>query len=137
METSAAREPVVCPNATAAAESLVPTCMFAPERGREDDPCGAEGLADCDGTNGDSADHLDLSSKVGLIATASCYGSTLTSFPPELYLSCVREYYSSVVLFRIGVCALCGSNCLAWCNISSVLEFVWPHKQRSAGCVRG
>lgn len=65
MATLAAAEPAICPNAIAAAESIVPACMFAPDREGEDDPCGAEGFEACDGTNGESADHLDLSSKVG------------------------------------------------------------------------
>lgn len=65
MATLAAAEPAICPSAIAAAESIVPACMFAPDRDGEDDPCGAEGSEACDGTNGESADHLDLSSKVG------------------------------------------------------------------------
>lgn len=86
MATLAATEPVICPNAIPAAESIVPACMFAPDRGCEDDPCGADGFEDCDGTNGDSADHLDLSSKVGLTVSGSCYGSTLASFRLKLYV---------------------------------------------------
>lgn len=65
MATLTPTEPVICPNAIAEAESIVPACMFAPDRGCVDDPCGAEGFEGCDGTNGESADHLDLSSKVG------------------------------------------------------------------------
>lgn len=68
MTTLAATEPVTWPNTVPAAEAIVPACMFAPERGREEDPRRAEGSDDCDGTNGDSAEHLDLSSKVGLVA---------------------------------------------------------------------
>lgn len=89
MATLAATEPVICPNAIP--EPAVPTCMFAPERGRGDEPSGADGFEDCDGTNGDSADHLDLSSKVGLVASAGCCGPTLTSFLPVSVLK-VRFY---------------------------------------------
>jgi len=52
--------------AEAAVESIVPACMFAPDRGCADDAAGAEGSEDGEDTSGESADHLDLSSKVGL-----------------------------------------------------------------------
>lgn len=70
MASSTATEPVMCPGAMPAAESIVPACMFAPDRGCADDPCGAEGFEDGEATNGESEDHLDLSSKVGL--TVNC-----------------------------------------------------------------
>lgn len=66
MASLTATEPAVCPGAVPAAESIVPACMFAPGRGCTDDPCGEGGFEDGEDTNGDSADHLDLSSKVGL-----------------------------------------------------------------------
>lgn len=62
-------EPALCPGALAGAESMVPACMFAPERGREDEPGRAGAFEDGDGRNGEAADHLDLSSKVGLALT--------------------------------------------------------------------
>lgn len=65
MASLTATEPAVCPGVTPAAESIVPACMFAPDRGCADDPTGDEAFEDGEGTNGDSADHLDLSSKVG------------------------------------------------------------------------
>lgn len=80
MATLAATEPAMCPNAIAAAESMVPVCMFAPDRGGEDEPCGAGGFGE--GTNGESADHLDLSSKVGLTKSGSCVCPRLARFRP-------------------------------------------------------
>lgn len=70
MASLTATEPAICPGAIPAAESIVPACMFAPDMGCADDPSGAEGFEDGDGTNGESADHLDLSNKVGL--TVNC-----------------------------------------------------------------
>lgn len=66
MASLTATEPAVCPAAIPTAESIVPACMFAPDRGCADDPSGGEGSDDGEGTNGESADYLDLSSKVGL-----------------------------------------------------------------------
>ena len=49
-----------------ATESIVPACMFAPDHGcGMNDPSGGEGFEDGEGTNGESADHLDFSNKVG------------------------------------------------------------------------
>lgn len=48
------------------AESIVPACMFAPDQGCGDDPTGGDGFEDGEGTYGESEDHLNLSSKVGL-----------------------------------------------------------------------
>lgn len=77
MASLATAEPALCPGALPAAESVVPACMFAPDRGCVDDPCGEEGSEDGEGTNGESADHLDLSSKVGL--TVNCTQKRLIS----------------------------------------------------------
>lgn len=116
MATLAATEPVICQNAIPTAESIVPACMFAPDRGCEDDPCGVDGFEDCDGRNGDSADHLDLSSKVGLTVSGGCYGSTLASFPLELYVlrrpkDFVFAYYSVSFKSLILLCAGCSEYC--------------------------
>ena len=62
---SLATEPGLSPSAIPSAESVVPACMFAPDRGCGDDPCGAECYDDGEDTNGDSKDHLDFTSKVG------------------------------------------------------------------------
>lgn len=67
MASLTATEAALCPSAIQTAESIiVPACMFAPDRGCADDASGGEGFEDGEGTNGESADHLDLSSKVGL-----------------------------------------------------------------------
>lgn len=66
MASLAAAEPAVSPGVIPAAESIVPASIFAPDRGCVDDPTGEEGFEDGEGTNGESADHLDLSNKVGL-----------------------------------------------------------------------
>lgn len=79
MASTTATEPAICLGAIPTAESVVPACMFAPDRGCSDDPSGGEGFEDGDGINGESADHIDLSSKVGLTVNinhlgVSCYG---------------------------------------------------------------
>lgn len=66
MASLAATEPAVCPGTIPVSESIVPACMFAPDRGCAEDPTGEGAFEDGEGTNGDSADDLDLSSKVGL-----------------------------------------------------------------------
>lgn len=66
MASLTAAEPVTCPSSIPAAESVVPACMFAPDRGCDEDPSGGESFEDGEGTNGEPAGHLDLSSKVGL-----------------------------------------------------------------------
>lgn len=65
MASLTATEPGLGPVAIPPAESIVPACMFAPDRGCGDDPSGGEGFEDGEGTNGESAAHLDFSSKVG------------------------------------------------------------------------
>lgn len=71
MASLTATEPAICPGTVPAAESIVPACMFAPDTGRADDPSSAEGFEDGGGTNGESADHLDLSNKVGLASNCT------------------------------------------------------------------
>lgn len=122
MATLAATEPVICPNAlaAAAAESGVPTCMFAPERLGEDEPRGADGFEGCDGTNGDPAEPLDLSSKVGLTATASCYASTAARFPLELYVLWRLEDLAcaSVAVPVLKVKIVFSAGCSAYCTVT-------------------
>ncbi|XP_051940573.1 GTP binding protein 1, like [Hippocampus zosterae] len=57
----------------AAAECTVPACMFAPDRGfcaaaDDDDACEGESLEDGEGTDGESAEVLDLSNKMVLVS---------------------------------------------------------------------
>lgn len=141
MATLAATEPVICPNAIPAAESVVPACMFAPDRGCEDDPCGTDDFEDCDGTNGDTADHLDLSSKVGLTVTASCYGSALASFRLELY---VLRRLKSVVCASVTVRVFKVTSlfCAGYSEYFTVTRMelpswqVWPAYTVCAHCTR-
>ncbi|XP_047433371.1 GTP-binding protein 1-like [Mugil cephalus] len=66
------------PNSIPAAESVVPACMFAPDRGCDEDPSGGESFEDGECTNGEPAGHLDLSSKLVLVSpTGEQYDSLL------------------------------------------------------------
>lgn len=71
MASLTATEPAVCPGTISVSESIVPACMFAPDRVCADDPTGEGAFEDGEGTNGDSVDYLDLSSKVGLCVNYS------------------------------------------------------------------
>lgn len=71
MASLTATEPALHPGTAPAAESIVPACMFAPDRGCAEDQSGGEGFEDSEDTNGEPADHLDLSSKVGLIVNCA------------------------------------------------------------------
>lgn len=62
-------EPGVCPG-SGQAENVVPACMFAPDRGCSDDAADGE-AEDSECTNGEALDHIDLSSKVGLVVYCS------------------------------------------------------------------
>lgn len=128
MATLTATEPVICPNAIAEAESIVPACMFAPDRGCEDDPYGAEGFEGCDGTNGESADHLDLSSKVGPYSQRWFnYCSSLDTFPLVLHVSrrihafvCISTVIPLVCQFECTLCC-----CLKYCSDTYVSASCW------------
>lgn len=62
----AATESSLCPSPIAVADTVVPACMFAPDRGSDDDPSGGDCYEDGEAHNGESEGHLDLTSKVGL-----------------------------------------------------------------------
>ncbi|KAM9314617.1 GTP-binding protein 1-like isoform 1-T2 [Pholidichthys leucotaenia] len=69
MASLTATDPATCPGSVpAAAEPTVPACMFAPDQGCAEDPCGEDGFEGGSGANGESADHLDLSSKLVLVS---------------------------------------------------------------------
>ncbi|XP_035993233.1 GTP-binding protein 1 isoform X1 [Fundulus heteroclitus] len=90
---SAATEPATCPVATPP-ESIVPACMFAPDRGCSEDPMGAEGFADGEGTNGESVDHLDLSYKLVLVSpTGEQYDSLLRQLRERIEEGCGETIY--------------------------------------------
>lgn len=67
MASLTATDAAACPGAMSASESVVPACMFAPDRGCGEDLSSEEGFEDGEGSNGESPDHLDLSNKVGLL----------------------------------------------------------------------
>ncbi|CAB1453983.1 unnamed protein product [Pleuronectes platessa] len=93
-EMASATEPAMCSAAAAAADSIVPACMFAPERGCEDDLDGEEGFEDGEETNGEPADHLDLSSKLVLVSpTAEQYDSLLRHLRERIDEGCGETIY--------------------------------------------
>ncbi|XP_056265035.1 GTP binding protein 1, like isoform X3 [Pseudoliparis swirei] len=80
--------------AEAAVESIVPACMFAPDRGCADDAAGAEGSEDGEDTSGESADHLDLSSKLVLVSpTGQQYDSLLRNLRRQVDEGCGETFY--------------------------------------------
>ncbi|XP_028266514.1 GTP-binding protein 1-like [Parambassis ranga] len=94
MASLTATEPAICPGSLAAAESIVPACMFAPDRGYAEDPSGEEGFEDCEATNGESADHLDLSSKLVLVSpTGEQYDSLLRHLRERIDEGCGETIY--------------------------------------------
>ncbi|TDH15685.1 hypothetical protein EPR50_G00011850 [Perca flavescens] len=89
MASLTATEPATCPGAIPAAESIVPACMFAPDQGCADDPCSVEGFEDGECPNGESADHLDLSSKLVLVSpTGQQYDSLLRHLREQIDEGC-------------------------------------------------
>lgn len=103
MASLATAEPALCPGALPAAESIVPACMFAPDRGCVDDPCGEEGSEDGEGTNGETADHLDLSSKVGLTVNSTQKRLVSKIFQPSSGLFWLSEMNDVRWLYTIPV----------------------------------
>lgn len=102
MASLTATEPAIRPG-TMPAESVVPACMFAPDRGYADDPCCAEGIEDGDCANGESADHFDLSSKVGLTVNCTCLPEVLkfsgrTTFFDSITISLECHFQIQVVV---------------------------------------
>ncbi|XP_031418417.1 GTP-binding protein 1-like isoform X1 [Clupea harengus] len=64
----AATESSLCPSPIAVADTVVPACMFAPDRGNDDDPSGGDCYEDGEAHNGESEGHLDLTSKMVLVS---------------------------------------------------------------------
>ncbi|XP_017263870.1 GTP binding protein 1, like isoform X2 [Kryptolebias marmoratus] len=92
MASGTAAEPAVCPGSEPA-ESIVPACMFAPDRGGSDDPAGGED-EDGEGTNGEALDHIDLSSKLVLVSpTGEQYDSLLRHLRERLDEGCGETIY--------------------------------------------
>ncbi|XP_071393739.1 GTP-binding protein 1-like isoform X2 [Centroberyx affinis] len=94
MASLTATEPGLCPGAIPPAESIVPACMFAPDRGCGDDPSDEAGFEDGEGTNGESADHLDFSSKLILVSpTGEQYDSLLRHLRERMDEGCGETIY--------------------------------------------
>ncbi|XP_030590482.1 GTP-binding protein 1-like isoform X1 [Archocentrus centrarchus] len=94
MASLTATEPALRPGTVPAAESIVPACMFAPDRGCTEDPCGGDGFEDGEGTNGEPADHLDLSSKLVLVSpTGEQYDSLLRHLRERIDEGCGETIY--------------------------------------------
>ncbi|XP_029357212.1 GTP binding protein 1, like [Echeneis naucrates] len=94
MASATATEAAICPAAIPAAETIVPACMFAPDRGCAEDPCGEEGFEDGQGTDGESADHLDLSNKLVLVSpTGEQYDSLLRHLRERIDEGCGETIY--------------------------------------------
>ncbi|XP_034054949.1 GTP-binding protein 1-like [Gymnodraco acuticeps] len=92
-ETEPTTEPAKYPDVTPV-ESIVPACMFAPDRDCAEDPCGEEGLEDGEGTNGDTGDHLDLSNKLVLVSpTGQQYDSLLRHLREQIDEGCGETIY--------------------------------------------
>ncbi|XP_020499128.1 GTP binding protein 1, like isoform X1 [Labrus bergylta] len=90
MASLSATEAALCP----AAESIVPACMFAPDQGCADDPSGEEGFEDGEGTNGESADYLNLCSKIVLVSpTGEQYDSLLRHLRELIDEGCGETIY--------------------------------------------
>ncbi|XP_041959488.1 GTP binding protein 1, like isoform X1 [Alosa sapidissima] len=64
----AATESSLSPSSIAVADTVVPACMFAPDRGSDDDPSGGDCYEDGEAHNGEAEDHLDLTSKMALVS---------------------------------------------------------------------
>ncbi|XP_074551822.1 GTP binding protein 1, like isoform X2 [Halichoeres trimaculatus] len=94
MASLPATEPAVCPVAGPATESIVPACMFAPAQGCGEDPTGGDGFEDGEGTYGESADHLNLSSKMVLVSpTGEQYDSLLKRLREQIDEGCGETIY--------------------------------------------
>ncbi|XP_031732925.1 GTP-binding protein 1-like isoform X2 [Anarrhichthys ocellatus] len=95
MASLTATEPAAsCPSAIPAVESIVPACMFAPDRGCPDDPSGAEGSEDGEGANCESEDHLDLSNKLVLVSpSGQQYDSLLRHLRQQIDEGCGETIY--------------------------------------------
>ncbi|XP_041839109.1 GTP binding protein 1, like isoform X2 [Melanotaenia boesemani] len=87
-------DPAVCPSSISTAEFVVPACMFAPDQGCDEDPSGVEVFGGSEGTNGESADHLDLSSKLVLVSpTGEQYDSLLRHLRELIDEGCGETIY--------------------------------------------
>ncbi|XP_076018533.1 GTP-binding protein 1-like isoform X2 [Genypterus blacodes] len=87
MASTAAAEPALYPGALPAAEPVVPAYMFGPDRG-------AEGFEDGEGPDGESADHIDPSSKMVLVSPAAQqYQALLLQLQEQIAEGCGETIY--------------------------------------------
>ncbi|XP_024914451.1 GTP-binding protein 1-like isoform X2 [Cynoglossus semilaevis] len=94
MSSITPREPTLCPAAIPAAEPVVPACMFAPDRGCVDDPSDGDAFEDGQGTNGESEDHLNLSSKLVLVSpNEKQYDALLRNLRRQIEEGCGETIY--------------------------------------------
>ncbi|XP_061081743.1 GTP-binding protein 1-like isoform X2 [Conger conger] len=76
------------------AESLVPACMFAPDRGCEEDVTGTESCEDGERLNGEAVDHLDFTSKLVLVSpTGEQFDSLLRQLRVRMEEGCGETIY--------------------------------------------
>uniref|UniRef100_A0A8C9R8M4 GTP-binding protein 1 n=1 Tax=Scleropages formosus TaxID=113540 RepID=A0A8C9R8M4_SCLFO len=96
MASSMATEPNLSSGAMVppAAESVVPACMFAPERGCTEDGTCTESFEDGDILNGEPGDHLDLTSKFALVSpNGEQYDSLLRQLRDRMEEGCGETIY--------------------------------------------
>ncbi|XP_061576618.1 GTP-binding protein 1-like isoform X1 [Cololabis saira] len=93
---SLAADPTQCSlaAAAAAAECVVPACMFAPDRGDAGDPTGGEVFERSAAANGETEDHLDLSNKLSLVSpTGDQYDSLFKNLRERINEGCGETIY--------------------------------------------
>ncbi|XP_036401656.1 GTP-binding protein 1-like isoform X1 [Megalops cyprinoides] len=90
----ATTEPSLSPGPVPTAESLVPACMFAPDRGCGEDASGTEDCEDGETFNGEAADHLDFTSKFALVSpSGEQYDSLLRQLRERMEEGCGETIY--------------------------------------------
>ncbi|XP_034044473.1 GTP-binding protein 1-like isoform X2 [Thalassophryne amazonica] len=94
MASLTTKEPGIRSGAITVTESVVPACMFAPDRGCGDDPSGEEDSGIGEGAGVESADHIDLSSKMVLVSpTGQQYDSLLRHLRDRIDEGCGETIY--------------------------------------------
>ncbi|KAJ8398831.1 hypothetical protein AAFF_G00420280 [Aldrovandia affinis] len=92
---ASATESSLSPGHLPPADSLVPACMFAPDRGYGQDAPGTEGCEDGDTFNGESGDHgVDFTSKLALVSpNGEQYDSLLRQLRERMEEGCGETIY--------------------------------------------
>ncbi|XP_063054997.1 GTP binding protein 1, like [Engraulis encrasicolus] len=90
----AATESSLSPSPISVADAVVPACMFAPDRGADDDLSGGDSCDDGETLNGKSEDHLDLTSKMVLVSpTGEQYDALLRQMRERMDEGCGETIY--------------------------------------------